>query len=171
METKRIYPSTQLIVALDARVLKVYLWILSWSSRGDVKYYPKQFAKACKMSEEEVDRCIEALVNVKLVDVSRVDSNWMLSVNAEQNQKYYDVPISKVLEGNGIMMADSVTWNKEESEDKVEKVSSMLKGKLFDMSEEDMRNMMLMLQAHLKEKQEVKKVVVSNNREVNDLPF
>ena len=171
METKRIYPSTQLIVALDARVLKVYLWILSWSSRGDVKYYPKQFAKACKMSEEEVDRCIEALVNVKLVDVSRVDSNWMLSVNAEQNQKYYDVPISKVLEGNGIMMADSVTWNKEESEDKVENVSSMLKGKLFDMSEEDMRNMMLMLQAHLKEKQEVKKVVVSNNREVNDLPF
>ena len=171
METKRIYPSTQLVVALDARVLKVYLWILSWSSRGDVKYYPKQFAKACKMEENEVERCIESLVNVKLVDVSRVDSNWMLSVNAEQNQKYYDIPISKVLEGNGIMMADSVTWNKEESEDKVENVSSMLKGKLFDMSEEDMRNMMLMLQAHLKETQEVKKVVVSNNREVNDLPF
>ena len=163
METKRIYPSTQLIVALDARVLKVYLWILSWSSRGDVKYYPKQFAKACKMEDNEVERCIESLVNVKLVDVSRVDNNWMLSVNAEQNQKYYDIPISKVLEGNGIMMADSVTWNKEESNVKSNDVD--------EMSEDEMKRMLLMLQARLKEKQEVKKVVVSNNREVNDLPF
>lgn len=163
METKRIYPSTQLVVALDARVLKVYLWILSWSSRGDVKFYPKQFAKACKMEENEVERCIESLVNVKLVDVSRVDNNWMLSVNAEQNQKYYDIPISKVLEGNGIMMADSVTWNKEESNVKSNDVD--------EMSEDEMKRMLLMLQARLKEKQEVKKVVVSNNREVNDLPF
>lgn len=173
MDKKRVYISNQLVVALDSKALKVAMWILGWQSQGSVKYYPKQFAKACKMTEEEVELSIQTLVNCKLIDVSLVDQTWMLTPNAEQFQKYYEVPMSKVLEGNGIPMADSVTWNKEESEDKVENVSSMLKGKLFDMSEEDMRNMMLMLQARLKEKQEVKKVVVSNNREVevNDLPF
>ena len=140
METKskRIFPSTQLIVALDARVLKVYLWILSWSSsQGSVKYYEKQFAKACKMTEDEVELCIQSLVDAKLIDVSRVDQTWMLTPNEEQNQKYYQIPISKVLEGNGIKMAESVTWNCD-----VEP-----KQDVADMSEQQIQAMILRLQA------------------------
>lgn len=163
METKskRIYPSTQLIVALDARVLKVYLWILSWSSsQGSVKYYEKQFAKACKLSEDEVELCIQSLVDAKLIDISRVDQTWMITPNEEQNQKYYQIPISKVLEGKGINLAEHVTWNCD-----VEP-----KHDVADMTEQQIQAMILRLQAQLNEKKEVRKMVASNV-DVNDLPF
>ena len=158
---KRIYPATQLIVALDPRVLKVYLWILSWSaSQGSVKYYERQFAKACKMTEEEVELCIQTLVDTKLIDISRVDQTWMITPNDEQNQKYYNIPISKVLEGSGIPMASNVSWNcdVEPKED------------IADMSEQQITAMILRLQAQLNEKKEVKKMVASPNIP-NDLPF
>lgn len=160
METKRIYPSTQLIVALDSRVLKLYLWILSWSAKGDVKYYPKQFAKACKLTEEEVDKCLQSLIDAKLITATNYGEGWMLSVNAEQNQKYYQIPISKVLEGNGIPMAEKVTWNVVETKD--------------DESDEELQRQILMLQARLNERQQVRKKVVtvtSTNNVVDDLPF
>ena len=157
---KRVFPSTQLIVALDARVLKVYLWILSWSAKGDVKYYPKQFAKACKLTEEEVDKCLQTLIDAKLIIPTNYGEGWMLSVNVEQNQKYYSIPISKVLEGNGIPMAENVTWN-------------VVDGK--EVSDEDLKRQILMLQAQLNERQQVRQKVVSmtssNDNYCSDLPF
>jgi len=160
MDKKRIYPSTQLVVALDSKTLKVAMWILGWQNQGSVKYYPKQFAKACKMTEEEVGLCIQTLVNCKLIDVSLVDQTWMLTPNAEQFQKYYEVPMSKVLEGNGIPMAKEVTWNVVETKD--------------DESDEELKRQILMLQAKLNERQQMKKCVVSmaaSTNDVDDLPF
>lgn len=155
---KRIYPSSQLVVALDAKCLKVAMWILGWSSQGSVKYYPKQFAKACKMEEKEVELCIQTLVNCKLIDVSLVDQIWMLTPNAEQFQKYYEVPMSKVLEGNGIPMAEKVTWNVVETKD--------------DESDEELQRQILMLQARLNERKQMKKcVVTAEDNYCNDLPF
>lgn len=163
METKskRIYPSSQLICCLDARVLKCLMWILGWQSQGSIKYYPKQFAKACKMSEEEVDLCIETLVNTKLLDVSRVDQTYMLTPNAEQFQKYYDVPISKVIEGKGIPMATEVTWKESDSNEEFD---------IASMDEREITAMILRLQAQLNEKKEVRKMVTSSVN-VDDLPF
>ena len=160
MDKKRIYPSTQLVVALDSKTLKVAMWILGWQNQGSVKYYPKQFAKACKMEEKEVELCIQTLVNCKLIDVSLVDQTWMLTPNAEQFQKYYEVPMSKVLEGNGIPMAKEVTWNVVETKD--------------DESDEELKRQILMLQAKLNERQQMKKCVVSmaaSTNDVDDLPF
>jgi hypothetical protein len=158
-QTKRIYPSSQLVCALDARVLKVLMWILGWQSQGSVKYYPKQFAKACKMTEDEVDLCIQTLIDIKLLDVSRIDQTWMLTPNGDRFQKYFDVPISKVIESDGIPMAKEVTWNVEEEP----------KQEIADMSEQEITAMILRLQAQLNEKQQVKKLV--KNNEPDDLPF
>ena len=165
---KRIYPSSQLVVALDAKCLKVAMWILGWSSQGSVKYYARQYAKACKMTEQEVELCIQTLVNCKLIDVSLVDQTWMLTPNPEQFQKYYEIPMSKVLEGNGIPMAKEVTWNKVDTNTKSNDVD--------DMSDDEMKRMILMLQAKLNEKQQVKKVVVSASKNetedvIDNLPF
>ena len=158
MDKKRIYPSTQLVVALDSKTLKVAMWILGWQNQGSVKYYPKQFAKACKMEEKEVELCIQTLVNCKLIDVSIVDQTWMLTPNAEQFQKYYEVPMSKVLEGNGIPMAKEVTWNVVETKD--------------DESDEELQRQILMLQARLNERKQMKKcVVTAEDNYCNDLPF
>lgn len=160
-KTKRIYPSTQLIVALDSRILKVYLWILSWSNQGSVKYYEKQFAKACKMEVEEVERCIQSLVDCKLVDVSRIDQTWILTPSDEQNQKYYKIPISKVLDGKGIEIADIATWNEE---------AEVIKPQ-SDMTKEQMKKMIQMLQAQLNEKEEVEKMIKGSTPSTDDLPF
>ena len=168
-KSKRMYPSTQLVVALDPKVLKTYMWILSWQNQGSIKFYPKQFAKATKLTVEEVEKCIQSLEDCKLVDIAYIDQTWVITPNAEQNQKYYQVPISKVLEGNGIKMADKVTWNVLESE-KQEEV------KADDMSEQQLQAMILRLQAQLNEKQQVSKLVRQMAEpapavEYNDLPF
>ena len=155
---KRIYPSSQLVVALDAKTLKVAMWILGWSSQGSVKYYARQYAKACKMTEQEVELCIQTLVNCKLIDVSLVDQTWMLTPNAEQFQKYYEVPMAKVIEGNGIPMAKEVTWNVVETKD--------------DESDEELQRQILMLQARLNERKQMKKcVVTAEDNYCKDLPF
>lgn len=159
-KTKRIYPSSQLVCALDARVLKVLMWILGWQNQGSIKYYPKQFAKACKMEEDDVDLCLQTLIDTKLLDVSRVDQTWMLTPNAEQFQKYYDIPISKVIEGNGIKMADKITWNCEETP----------KADIDDMDEEQIQRMILRLQASLNEKKQVKEMI-KGSVPCDDLPF
>lgn len=160
---KRIYPSSQLVVALDSKTLKVAMWILGWSSQGSVKYYARQYAKACKMTEQEVELCIQTLVNCKLIDVSLVDQTWMLTPNPEQFQKYYEIPMSKVLEGNGIPMAKEVTWNKQDDSS-------------GEMSDEELQRQILMLQTMLSERKQVRNKVVSmaasnDDNYCSDLPF
>lgn len=158
-ERKRVYPSQQLTVALDAKTLKVLLWICGWGA--SVKYYPKQFAKACKMEEEDVELQIQTLIDAHLVDVSKVDNVWILSPNGKTFQKYYEIPLSKVLEGNGIPIASTITWNCEASKQDV-----------ADMTEQEIRTMILRLQASLNEKQQLKKLIASSEpKEINDLPF
>ena len=110
------------------------------------------------MEEDEVERCIQSLIDCKLVDVSRVDQTWMLTPNESQNQKYYKVPISKVLEGKGIELADVATWN-----DEAEVIPTSSK-----MSKEEIRRTILMLQAQLKESEQVEKIVETVE---DDLPF
>ena len=144
---------------MDAKTLKVLLWICGWGS--SVKYYAKQFAKACKMEEEEVELQIQTLVNANLVDVSKADNVWIISPNAKTFQKYYEIPLSKVLEGNGIPVAKEISWNCEAPKEDVS-----------EMSEQQIRTMILRLQASLNEKQQMKKVVVSPEpNEIDDLPF
>lgn len=169
-KTKRLYPSTQLIVALDPRVLKVYMWILSWSSQGDVKYYPKQFVKATKLTEDEVERCIQTLEDIKLIDIGVIDQTFILTPNAEQHNKYFQIPISKVLEGDGIKMADKVTWNITE-----QRQPSAAQG-IENMDDNQIQSMIMRLQATLDERKQMQKFVkvaaapmTVNN--YDDLPF
>lgn len=167
---KRLYPATQLIVALDPMVLKTYMWILSWSTQGSVKFYPKQFAKATKFTEDEVERCIQTLVDCKLVDISVIDQTFMITPNAEQNQKYYQIPISKVLEGNGIKMADKATWNVSESGQKQQTSAPSIE----DMNDQEIQSMILRLQASLNERKQMEKLVKVASApitDIDDLPF
>lgn len=167
MEKKRIYPSNQLIVALDSKVLKVCMWILGWQSHGSIKYFPRQFAKACKMEEDEVERCIQSLEDARLIDISKVDQTWMITPNAEQFQRYYEVDLSKVLEGKGIGLADKVTWNSEG----VQQTKSSTED-IEGMSDDALKSLLLRIEASLNERQQMKKVVVSAAEpNLSDLPF
>ena len=163
---KRLFPSTQLMVALDSRVLKTYLWVCSWMAQGGVRYYSRQFAKATKLTEDEVERCIQALVDYKLVDVTNTEQGFLLMPNVEQAKKYFEVPMGKVLESEGIKMAENATWNKESV--------VVQKRKIEEMNAEQIQAMIYRLQASLEEKRQMEKfvkVASSPTEKFDDLPF
>ena len=107
---KRLYPSSQLLVALEARVLKTYLWILNWG--GSVRYFSKHFSKAIGISENRVERCIQALVDKRLVTVTNTEQGFLLTPNAEEHWKYSEIPLGQMIGCEKIKMADEATWNK-----------------------------------------------------------
>lgn len=163
---KRLFPSTQLMVALDSRVLKTYLWVCSWMAQGGVRYYSRQFAKATKLTEDEVERCIQALINYKLVEVTNTEQGFLLMPNIEQAKKYFEVPMGKVLESDGIKMAENATWNKENV--------AVQKRKIEEMNAEQIQAMIYRLQASLEEKKQMEKfvkVASSPTEKFDDLPF
>lgn len=162
---KRLFPSTQLMVVLDSRVLKTYLWICSWMVQGGVRYYSRQFAKATKLTEDEVERCIQALIDYKLVDVTNTEQGFVFIPNVDQAKKYFEVPMSKALESEGIKMANEATWNK---------TTPVQKAKIEDMNAEQIQAMIYRLQASLQEKKQMEKfvkVTQSPTEKFDDLPF
>ena len=163
---KRLFPSTQLMVALDSRVLKTYLWICSWMSQGGVRYYSRQFAKATKLTEDEVERCIQALIDYKLVDVTNTDQGFVLNPNVDQAKKYFEVPMGKVLESDGIKMSEKSTWNKDNI--------VVQKRKIEEMDADQIQAMIYRLQASLEEKKQMEKfvkVASTPTEKFDDLPF
>lgn len=163
---KRLFPSTQLMIALDSRVLKTYLWICSWMVQGGVRYYSRQFSKATKLTEDEVERCIQALIDYKLVDVTNTDQGFVFMPNVDQAKKYFLAPMSKALESEGIKMAEKATWNKESV--------AVQKRKIEDMNTEQIQAMIYRLQASLEEKKQMEKfvkVTPSPTEKFDDLPF
>lgn len=162
---KRLFPSTQLIVALNAEVLKTYLWICSWMAQGGVRYYSRQFSKAIGLPEDEVERCIQALIDYKLVNVTNTEQGFLLTPDAEQAKKYFEVPMGKVLEGGRIKMAETATWNK---------TTVVQKSKIEDMNAEQIQAMIYRLQASLQEKKQMEKfvkVAALPTEKFDDLPF
>ena len=163
---KRLFPSTQLMVVLDSRVLKTYLWICSWMTQGGVRYYSRQFSKATKLTEDEVERCIQALIDYKLVDVTNTEQGFLFTPNVEQARKYFEVPIAKAFESEGIKMAEKATWNKENI--------VVQKRKIEEMDAEQIQAMIYRLQASLQEKEQMKKfvkVASTPSEKFDDLPF
>lgn len=163
METKRLYPSTQMVLYLAPNVLRVLMWVLGWQGKTII-YYPSQYQKALKMDVDEIERCLQALFDKNILSYQKIDDKWVLEPVADTFQKFYDVKISKVIESEKTLeMTDKVTWNKEETTTKSNDID--------DMSDDEMKRMVLMLQARIKERAEVKKKVVTNNVDLSDLPF
>ena len=107
---KRLYPTAQLVVALDSKVLKTYVWIVIWG--GSVRYFPRQFSNAIGFSENRVERCIQALVDNRLVTVTNTDQGFLLTPNADQAKKYFEIPLGQMIGCDKIKMAREATWNK-----------------------------------------------------------
>ena len=163
METnEKVYASQQLICMLPPLALKVMLYLLNWQRMEQIKYYEKQMCRFLHIEKEELQLAIQTLEDNKLIDVSLIDQTWMITINKETVRKYFNVKMETVAEHEGIKLSKEITWNKVD-----ESSSNGIDG----MSEEEMKRMVLMLQARLKEREEVKKVVVSNNVDKDDLPW
>ena len=167
MENKeKVFMSTQLICMLPPMALKVMAYVINWQSQEWVKYYPKQWIKFLKMTEEDIELSIQTLVDNKLVNVQHDGENWMLQVNKPQVKKYMEVALQKVHDHAGFEMATFTTWNKTKVVEKKQDID--------DMSKEQIQAMILRLQAQLNEKKQIEKLVnfASEPTQDNDgLPF
>lgn len=158
---KRVSMPTQLVCALPPVACKVMQYMCGWSGQEFIKLYVHQMARAMNLTDEEVELAIQTLVNVNLIEIAMQGDSFVAKINASQVQRYFEIPFQKIIEADGIPMAKDVTWNKE---------SNTAQTNINDMSETDMKRLMLMLQARLNEKQETKKVIV-NNAEDDGLPW
>ena len=161
---KRLYPSTQLLAALNYKVLVTYLWILTWGG-GSVRYFSRQFMKATGLSEDYLEKCIQALVDNRLITVTNTEQGFVFTPNAEEHQRYFEMPLAQILEGDKITMARKVTWNK----------TTLVQNLNFDdMDDDQLEAVMIRLQASINERKQMKKfvkVAPTPSGKFDDLPF
>ena len=166
---KRLYPSTQLLAALNYKVLVTYLWILTWGG-GSVRYFSRQFMKATGLSEDYLEKCIQALVDSRLITVTNTEQGFLFTPNAEEHQKYFEMPLAQILESKKITMAREATWTK---------TTPVQKPKFEDMEIEDMdadqlKALLIRIQASIQEKKQMEKfvkVTSTPTEKFDDLPF
>ena len=167
MDKERVYISNQLACMLPPTALKTLCYLIFWQSQEQIKYFHKQFAKTMHLDQAEIEQAIQLLIDKELISASRIDNNWVFVLEKKKIQSYLNVPMNKVAEHDGFKLPTQITWNKEEK-----KQSNVIN----DMSDDEMKRMIIMLQARLNEKQQVKNKVVSmaasnDDNYCSDLPF
>ena len=164
MDKDRVYISNQLACMLPPTALKTLFYLISWQSQEQIKYFDKQFSKAMHLDNAEIEQAIQLLIDKELISVSRIDNHWVFELEKKKIQSYFIVPMNKVYDHEGFKLPSEITWNKVDTNVKSNDVD--------DMSEAEMKRMILMLQARLNEKQQVKEKVVSmSNNDSDSLPF
>lgn len=166
MDKDRVYISNQLACMLPPTALKTLFYLISWQSQEQIKYFDKQFSKAMHLDKAEIEQAIQLLIDKELISASRIDNHWVFELEKKKIQSYFNVPMQKVYDHEGFKLPSEITWNKEEQKS----------GDINDMSDDEMKRMILMLQARLNEKEQVKKVVVSTSKNetenvIDELPF
>ena len=154
MEQKRIYPSTQLVALLHPKVLKVYQYLLGWQN-SKPKVYQKQLSKVLKLSEKDIEISIQTLIDNKLIQVNDFE------VSFNDISKYSEIPIQNVSDMEQLPVSKEINWNKQ-TKTPMESID--------DLTEDQMKLLILRLQASLNEKEQMKKLI-KNHQEPTDLPF
>ena len=76
MDKERVYISTQLLSVLPPIALKMASFLCNWqNSPNGIMLYEHRFAKTLKMTEEEIRVSIQTLINLKLIDLTRIDED------------------------------------------------------------------------------------------------
>lgn len=164
MENEKVRMSSQLIALLPSVAVKLLSFMLMFQSNPKgVMLYEHRFARMLKITDEEVKLAIQTLINLKLIDLTSIDGKFRVEFNKEQFDKYFKVDIQKVLEHNGYQMATEVLYDK----------SNESKPKdLNDMSDGELRTLLLRIQASLNERQQLQDKVVSlKPNESDGLPW
>lgn len=159
MENEKVFLSQQLICMLPPLALKVMAYLLNWQRYDCIKYYENQMTKFMHITKEELEIAIQTLEDNNLIDISMVDQTYVIQINKATVKKYFEVPMQKIHDHDGIKMSEVVTWNKEEKPS----------NDISDMSDKDIKTLLLRLQAQLNEREQTKKAVVAAS--VDDLPF
>ena len=166
-EKKKQYAPNQMIAAMAPNVYKVLSWILSWQNNNGVIYYEQQFKKALRMESDEIERCIQTLIDNNILVIANTDGKWVMEPNPDTFKKWFETPLSKIMESDKMLtMATEVTWKR------VEKQSD-------EMSDDELKQTIMRLQAMLNEREQTKELVRTTassdglpwSDDDNDLPW
>jgi hypothetical protein len=164
--TEKVRISSQLIALLPSVAVKLLSFMLMFQSNPKgVMLYEHRFARMLKITDEEVRLAVQTLINLKLIDLTNIDGKFRVEFNKDQFDKYFKVDIQKVLDHSGYQLATEVTYNKE--------VETPKQKDITDMSDAELRTLLLRVQASINERQQLKEKVVnlqSNNDDLG-LPF
>ena len=97
--------------------------------------------------------------------MTNTEQGFVFNPNTEEHEKYFEVPIGKVLECDKITMAEKATWSKD---------STVQKSKIDDMDAQQIQALIIRLQASLEEKKQLEKfvkVASTPTAKFDDLPF
>lgn len=158
----KAFVSTQLASLLHPVVFKILYFITCMQGIGNFKIYPTTLAKILKLREKDVMYSIQTLLDNKLITVSKgEDGYYTAKANKDEFQKYLSIQLNELKDKELLPVSKDVTWNQQSAPKQQD-----------DMSEEEIRAKILMLQAQLKEKKSVEKMVkVQNEPEYSDLPW
>lgn len=158
---EKVYLSTQLLAVLPPIALKVAAYIANWqNSPNGIYLYEHLFARTLKMTEEEVRIAVQTLINLDLIGLVEVGDKTKIEINTCKWQQYYKIPLERVINHEGYKLAEEVTYTKQEKPTQ----------DVEDMSEADLKRLLLRIEASLAERQEVKKIT-KTMEEADGLPF
>lgn len=161
METnEKVRMSSQLIALLPSVAVKLLSFMLMFQSNPKgVMLYEHRFARMLKLTDEEVKLAIQTLINLKLIDLTSIDGKFRIEFNKEMFDKYFKLEMQKVLDHDGFQMATEITYDKESNTPTKQKDIS-------DMSDSELKTLLLRVQASINEREQLKQKVVnlqSNN--------
>lgn len=165
MEDKKVFIPTQLAALLHPIPLKILLYMVNMQGLGAFKIYASALSGILKMKEEHLKMGIQTLINNNLISISKnEEGHFVTKLNKDTFQKFFEIPVGELKNKEILPVAKDVTW------DKIQVTKPVAKND--DMSTAEIKRMLLMLQAQLKEREQVEKMVQTNGTQCDDgLPW
>ena len=162
MEDKKTFIPTQLAALLHPIPLKILLYMVNMQGIGAFKIYTSALSGILKMKEEHLKIGIQTLIDNNLISISKNDEgHFVTKLNKSTFQKFFEIPVGELKNKELLPVAKDVTWDK---------IQPSKPSTNDDMSTAEIKRMLLMLQAQLKEREQVEKMVKVND-EPTDLPW
>ena len=159
MENKRLYLTLQIKTLMPESMYKVIDILFALQKDGMVGY-SKKTAELAHIDSSIADQAVQTAINHKILIPIGVESGiYRFKLNEDVLKKSLSVDFKDLVGYNLFELATEITFK--------ENMSSSPD----DMSEDEMKAQILLLQAKLKEKRAVKKLLNGNTQEYSDLPF
>lgn len=164
MEDKKVFIPTQLAALLHPIPLKILLYMVNMQGLGSFKIYASALSSILKMKEEHLKMGVQTLIDNNLISISKnEEGHFVTKLNKGTFQKFFEIPVGELKNKELLPVAKDVTWDK----------IHITKPSTNDdsMSTAEIKRMLLMLQAQLKEREQVEKMVKTSDTQCDDLPW
>ena len=117
------------------------------------------------MKEEHLKMGVQTLIDNNLISISKnEEGHFVTKLNKDTFQKFFEIPVGELKNKELLPVAKDVTW------DKIQATKPSTKND-DSMSTAEIERMLLMLQAQLKEREQVEKMVKTSDTQCDDLPW